>query len=88
MRKCKPEVAGEKVISDQLSVFSKSRKEIFLWWVLEVSLEMQRRSGGIVNGSDGGTNSESNFGRCRNVYLGVPTKFHLPQAKDSCTGRK
>src|SRR6267142_6634689 len=28
-RKCKLEVAGEKVISDQLSVFSKSRKELF-----------------------------------------------------------
>jgi hypothetical protein len=21
-------------------------------------------------------------------YRGVPTKFHLPQAKDSCNGRK
>jgi hypothetical protein len=29
-RKCKPEVADEKVISDQLSVFSKGRKENFL----------------------------------------------------------
>jgi hypothetical protein len=24
----------------------------------------------------------------RQPYRGVPTKFHLPQAKDSCSGRK
>jgi hypothetical protein len=78
---------GEKVISDQLSVFNKGRKEIFLWWALQVSFETQRWSGGIVDGSEGGTNPQSNFGRV-NVYLGVATKFHLPQAKDSCTGRK
>jgi hypothetical protein len=45
-------------------------------------------SGGIVDGSESGTNPESNSGPPVNVYLGVPTKFHLPQAKDSCTGRK
>jgi len=45
-------------------------------------------SGGIVDGSERGTNPESNSGPPVNVYLGVPTKFHLPQAKDSCTGRK
>ena len=87
-RKCKLEVAGEKVISDQLSVFSKSRKELFLWPALQVSFETQWWSGGIVDGSESGTNTESNSGHPVNVYLGVPTKFHLPQAKDSCTGRK
>jgi len=45
-------------------------------------------SGGIVDGSESGTNPESNSPPPVNVYLGVPTKFHLPQAKDSCTGRK
>ena len=45
-------------------------------------------SGRIIDGSKRGTNPESNSGRPVNVYLGVPTKFHLPQAKDSCTGRK
>ena len=45
-------------------------------------------SGRIVDGSERGTNPESNSGPPVNVYLGVPTKFHLPQAKDSCTGRK
>jgi hypothetical protein len=79
---------GEKVVSDQLSVFSKSRKEICLWGAQQVSFETQWWSGGIVYGSEGGTNPESNSGRCRNVYLGVPTKFHFPQVKDSCTGRK
>ena len=78
----------EKVISDQLSVFSKSRKELFLWLALQVSFETQWWSGGIVDGSESGTNTESNSGPPVNVYLGVPTKFHLPQAKDSCTGRK
>ena len=78
----------EKVISDQLSVFSKSRKELFLWPALQVSFETQWWSGGIVDGSESGTNTESNSGPPVNVYLGVPTKFHLPQAKDSCTGRK
>jgi hypothetical protein len=32
--------------------------------------------------------TESSFGRCPTGYFGEPTKFHLPQAKDSWTGTK
>ena len=76
---------GEKMISCQSSV--RVGKRFFCVWALQVSFETQRQSGGIVYGSESGTNLESNLGRV-NVYLGVPTKFHLPQANDSCTGTK
>ena len=52
----------EKVISDQLSVFSKSRKGLFLWPALQVSFETQWWSDGIVDGSESGTNTGSNSG--------------------------
>jgi len=79
----------ERVISDyQFSVFSESRRKS-VWGAPLASFEMQSGvAAELLTAASVGTNPESNSGPPVNVYLGVPTKFHLPQAKDSCTGRK
>ena len=83
MRKCKLELAGRKSYQPSVRVEENLSGGGAVGFVKNAEW-----SGRIVDGSESGTNPESNSGRPVNVYLGVPTKFHLPQAKDSCTGRK